>query len=205
MNFDVEFKKQDCCFDMDFGVTQTADTGNFEDAYNNGYENGKTEGYIEGKEDGYNKGLIDGACDVDHDALYQQGFADGKAIGGTGKQQITGTFTLNANATTPTIEHNCGFIPTLFIVYPIDECPNELTTENQMILGCVVTNTDYFSNIPSITNTSNAILEVRTTGVSWNFSTTKDAILTNVTAILGYAVGSRLWKAGFQYGWIAFE
>lgn len=114
-------------------------------------------------------------------------------------QTKKGIFTIDTNATTPIITHKCGFVPTLFIVYPI----SEYVEGDQMILGCIVTNTDYFSNIPSITNTANAILEIRATGITWNYSGTKDAILTENTATLGYAVNSRLWRAGFEYGWVA--
>ena len=122
----------------------------------------------------------------------------------TGRQSKTGTFELNTSTTTPEIAHNCEFVPTLFIVYPKGDIPTELTTENQMILGCIVTNTNYFSNV-SVTNTSNAILELKTNGIAWNYSSTKDAILTKSTATLGYAVNARIWKANFQYGWIAIE
>lgn len=150
-----------------------------------------------------------GSCNVDHVALrqegYDEGFADGQASVPSGKRTKTGEFSFEgANTGTPTITHNCGFVPTVFIVYPIDECPTELTTENQMILGCVVTNTDYFSSI-SATNTSNTILELKTNGITWNLSSTKDATLTETTATLGYATSARLWRANFQYGWIAIE
>ena len=146
--------------------------------------------------------VSDGGYDRGYDAGYNQGYTEGYTKGETvGRQTKTGTFTIDKNNGTPTITHNCGFIPTVLIVYPLDE----YVDGDQMILGSIVTNTSYFSSIPLITNVSNSILEVKTNGIAWNFSTTKDAILTETTATLGYAVGTRLWRANFQYGWIAIE
>ena len=175
-SFVAEFVKTECSFDADFGQIQTAGAGDYEKGYEIGYEEGHQQGYDEG-------------------------YLAGQESVPAGRQTKTGTFTIDTNTGTPTIAHNCGFIPTLFIVYPIDQ----YVDGDQMILGCIVTNTDYFSNIPSITNTSNAVLEVRTTGVTWNYSTTKDAILTENTATLGYTTSARVWRANFQYGWMAIE
>jgi hypothetical protein len=132
--------------------------------------------------------------------VYEAGKKAGGGGGTTGRQTKEGIFRLDANATTPTIEHKCGFIPTLFIVYPI----SEYVAGDLMILGCVMTNTKYFSNV-SFAKSPNVILEGKATSVEWVQNNTNAGQLTEDTAILGYAVGARPWKAGFQYGWLAIE
>ena len=145
-----------------------------------------------------------GSCDVDHDALRKEGYDEGYLAGQesvpVGRQMKTGIFTLIQNIGSPTVTHNCGFVPSVFIVYPIDE----YTSGDLMILGCVITNTDYFSNI-AFTKTPNTILENGTSAITWNQPLTKPGELAKNTATLGYRTGSSLWRADFQYGWIAFE
>ena len=126
--------------------------------------------------------------------------AGGGGSGTSGRRTVEGTFTIDTSTGTPTITHNCGFVPTLFIVYPIDE----YVEGDTMILGCVMTNTDYFSNIP-FERTPNSVLENQASAVIWNTALTNAGNLTETTATLGYTSGSRLWRANFQYGWIAME
>lgn len=129
-------------------------------------------------------------------------FEAGKKAGGgtTGRQEKTGTFTIFSNTGTPTITHNCGFVPTIFIVYPIDE----YVSGDLMILGCIMSNISHFAGIEA-TKTPNVILENLASSIGWNQSSTKAGELNENTATLGYTSGQRLWRADFQYGWIAFE
>lgn len=129
-------------------------------------------------------------------------FEAGKKAGGgtTGRQEKTGTFTIDANTGSPTITHDCGFVPTLFIVYPIDE----YVSGDSMILGCVMSNVSHFAGIEA-TRTPNVILENLASSIGWNQPLTKAGELNENTATLGYASGQRLWRADFQYGWIAIE
>ena len=150
------------------------------------------------------KSCFSGGCDVDHEALRQEGYDEGYNNGytqGQANRMITGTFTLDANTSRPTITHDCGFIPTLFIVYPIDE----YTLEDVMILGGIFHNIDYFSSIPA-TNSENLLLEKRNeTTISWNIPATNSWAITETTIKLPYITNARLWKANFQYGWMAIE
>lgn len=142
-----------------------------------------------------------GGCDVDHDALYNDGYNKGYADGqssATSRWRKEGTFTIDANTATPTITHNCGFIPTLFIVYPIDE----YVAGDLMILGCVMHNISCFANI-EVTKNPNTILENLASSVTWGQANTNAGYLTENTATLGYTSGARLWRANFKYGWIA--
>lgn len=144
---------------------------------------------------------LGGGCDVDHDALYKEGYDTGYIAGlgnATGGQRKEGTFTIEKSTGTPTITHDCGFVPTLFIVYPIDE----YVEGDLMILGCIIHNIGCFSNI-EVTKTPNVILENLASSVTWGQSLTNAGNLTETTATLGYTNGQRLWRADFQYGWIA--
>lgn len=148
------------------------------------------------------KSCFSGGCDVDHDAIRQEGYNEGYADGqsASGQQVVTGTFTIFSNTGTPTITHNCGFVPTIFIVYPIDE----YVSGDLMILGCIMSNISHFAGIEA-TKTPNVILENLASSIGWNQPLTKAGELNENTATLGYTSGQRLWRADFQYGWIAFE
>ena len=131
-------------------------------------------------------------------------FEAGKRAGGGGgavdERYKTGTFTIDADKNQPTITHNCGFVPTIFIVYPIDE----YVSGDLMILGCIMSNISHFAGIEA-TKTPNVILENLASSIGWNQPLTKAGELNENTATLGYTSGQRLWRADFQYGWIAFE
>lgn len=148
------------------------------------------------------KSCFSGGCDIDHDAIRQEGYDEGYADGQSDsvQQVVTGNFTIDTNTGTPTITHNCGFVPTTFIVYPIDE----YVSGDLMILGCVMTSTNYFSNIV-FQKTPNTILEGKASSIEWGQALTKPGELTENTATLGYTSGARLWRANFQYGWIAIK
>ncbi len=132
--------------------------------------------------------------------VYEAGKKAGGGGGTTGRREKTGTFTIDTNAGSPTITHNCGFVPTTFIVYPIDE----YVSGDLMILGCVMTSTNYFSNIV-FQKAPNTILEGKASSIEWGQALTKPGELTENTATLGYTSGARLWRANFEYGWLAIE
>lgn len=124
-----------------------------------------------------------------------------EAAKSNGGRQKTGTFSFSGNNNgMPTFEHNCGFVPSVFIVYPIDD----YTSLGNMILGCVMYNISNLSSIEA-TATPNSILEQAGTTLTWRQPLTNAGVLTENTAQLGYRTGTVLWKADFQYGWIAFE
>ena len=174
-SFVAEFVKTECSFDADFGQIQTAGAGDYEKGYEIGYEEGHQQGYDEG-------------------------YLAGQESVPAGRQTKTGTFTIDTNTGTPTITHNCGFIPSMFVVYPIDE----YVSGDLMILGCVIHNISQFENV-EVTKTPNVILENLASAVTWGQALTKFGELTENTATLGYTSGARLWRAGFQYGWMAIE
>ncbi len=150
------------------------------------------------------KSCFSGGCDIDHEALRQEGYDEGFLAGQesvpAGRQTKTGTFTIDTSTGTPTITHNCGFIPSMFVVYPIDE----YVSGDLMILGCIMHNVGYFANI-EVTKNPNTILENLASSVTWGQASTKPGELAENTATLGYTSGARLWRANFQYGWIAIE
>lgn len=121
--------------------------------------------------------------------------------GASGKQQKTGTFTLDANANQPEITHDCGFVPSVFMVYPIDE----YTIGNRMAIGCMIV------NIPQINDLTPDKLphmawECQDSGTNWQqCSTSYQGELTKTTAKLCVRTPTYQWKADFQYGWIAIE
>ncbi len=121
--------------------------------------------------------------------------------GGTiGKQQKTGTFTLDANSPYPIITHNCGFVPSVFMVYPIDE----YTLGTRMALGCVMVNINQFNDLDA-DRQPQFVWECQDANTAWYGTTTGVGELTETTVKLPYRSGTYIWKAGFQYGWLAIE
>jgi hypothetical protein len=120
--------------------------------------------------------------------------------GTTGKQEKTGTFILDANATQPIITHNCGFVPSFFLAYPIDE----IVSGNLMTLGCVVVNIVQFNDLNADKKTQ-FIWDNLASSTAWNNVPTLFGELTETTVKLPHRNVNYKWKAGFQYGWIAIE
>lgn len=144
-----------------------------------------------------------GKCDKDHDALRQEGYDEGYNNGytqGQANRMITGTFTLDANSPYPIITHNCGFVPSFFIVYPIDE----YTLGNRMALGCVMVNINQFNDL-NADRQPQFVWECQDANTSWAGVVSSAGVLTETTVKLPYRSGTYIWKASFQYGWIAIE
>jgi hypothetical protein len=143
-----------------------------------------------------------GGCDVDHDALRKEGYDEGYLAGQesvpVGCQTKTGTFTINADKSQPIITHNCGFIPSVFMVYPIEE----YTIGNLMIIGSIIINDEHFNNLTTDKKTQ-FVWECQASTTNWNNCSLAE--LTDTTVKLPYRSGNYIWKANFQYGWVAIE
>ncbi len=148
------------------------------------------------------KNCFSGGCDVDHDALrqegYDKGYEDGKSD--SNQQIVTGTFTLDANANQPIITHNCGFVPSFFIVYPIDE----IVLGDRRAIGCVIVNVNEFNEL-NAEKQPHFVWECQDATTAWYGASTGVGELTETTAKLCYRSGTYNWKTGFQYGWTAIE
>ena len=116
------------------------------------------------------------------------------------QQIVTGTFTLDANANQPIITHNCGFVPSFFIVYPIDE----IVLGDRRAIGCVIVNVNEFNEL-NVEKQPHFVWECQDATTAWYGASTGVGELTETTAKLCYRSGTYNWKTGFQYGWTAIE
>ena len=149
------------------------------------------------------KSCFSGGCDVDHDAIRQEGYDEGYNNGytqGQANRMMTGTFTLDANSPYPIITHNCGFVPSVFMVYPVDE----YTLGNRMAIGCIMVNVNQFNDLNADGKPS-FVWECQDASTVWYGVSSSIGELTETTIKLPYRSGTYIWKASFQYGWIAFE
>ena len=149
-----------------------------------------------------------GGCDEDHEKIFNDGYLAGKeeAQGGTttGRRTATGTFEFNVTETTPTIKYDdCGFEPSIFLVYPEDPVPSGTL----MTLGCIIMNNALLENIFSV-SPPQFILDNLTSSANW-YSIGSTAAnfgwATSSEAKLPHRNTNYKWQPNFTYGWLAIE
>ncbi len=148
-----------------------------------------------------------GKCDVDHDALRQEGWNEGYLEGiAKSKKVKTGSFILETDERQPIIEHKCNFVPSVFIVYPITDI-NDTETVVRRALGCVIINDGNFNdlNTSAVYKPPHFIWERQDTVTTWYGVSAYLAELTESTVTLPYRSGTYIWKKGYEYGWKAIE
>ncbi len=124
--------------------------------------------------------------------------------GTTGRRTVGGTFTLDANARQPIITHNCGFVPSFFMVYPKDT----VVLANRMAIGCIIVNNGCFNDISEKVpeyKTPHFVWECQDDTTNWYTAPGYPGAVTENTAQLPYRSGTYIWKANFEYGWVAIE
>ena len=122
--------------------------------------------------------------------------------GTTGKRIVTGTFSLDADSTQPIITHDCGFVPSVFLVYPI----SEYAVGTKQTLACVVVNANHYGGFNIEGLLPHFVLECQDTRLTWQgASATHTCELTETTAKMCFRTLIYPWKQGFEYGWIAYE
>lgn len=124
-------------------------------------------------------------------------------IGGgetTGRREKTGTFTLETNTLQPIITHDCGFTPTVFMVYPIDT----YTIGDKMAIGCIMVNDSHFSELNADRKPS-FVWECQNESTNWYGTVSTPGETTDNTIKLCIRSSTYQWRAGFKYGWIAIE
>lgn len=124
--------------------------------------------------------------------------------GSSGKKFVEGTVTFVDVTTAPTVEHNLGVVPTLFMLLPDYEIDYTIDAENAAVIVSNEIIQTFVLN--AAVNVCALSFETRAAyGTYGAWFTVNNGNLTETTAKLPQRSASYRYRAGVPYKWIAIE